>query len=290
MRMASSTPASMPSASGWFWMVSTSASRSAARSCAAAGEASSAARASVAARIRGGRIMGRPPSCGRPGGRPRLSGERAPAHGRSAVTRPRSAQSGPGGTSHGRNAPPPRDAEGSWRSWVARPPPPVHAQPIAPAPKEEELMEALERRAVAAIGEAAEPLPSIEEEGFARFIDRHADARVICLGESTHGTSEFYRARAAITERLVSEHGFTAVAVGGRLARRGAHRRPYPRPSGAAAADLALPPLPGLDVAQPARPCAGGPAARDQRGAGRTGPKSASTGSTSTRCPPRWTP
>ena len=90
---------------------------------------------------------------------------------------------------------------------------PVRAQPITPAPKEEELMEALERRAVAAIGEAAEPLPPIEEEGFARLVDRHADARVICLGESTHGTSEFYRARAAITERLVSEHGFTAVAV-----------------------------------------------------------------------------
>ena len=33
------------------------------------------------------------------------------------------------------------------------------------------------------------------------------------LGESSHGTSEFYRARAAITRRLVERHGFSIVAV-----------------------------------------------------------------------------
>ena len=33
------------------------------------------------------------------------------------------------------------------------------------------------------------------------------------LGEASHGTSEFYRARAAITKRLIEEHGFMIVAV-----------------------------------------------------------------------------
>jgi erythromycin esterase-like protein len=33
------------------------------------------------------------------------------------------------------------------------------------------------------------------------------------LGEATHGTSEFYQARAAITRRLVEEHGFRILAV-----------------------------------------------------------------------------
>ena len=75
-------------------------------------------------------------------------------------------------------------------------------------------MDAMEGRAVAALIEReAEPLPEVEVEGFARFIDRHAGARVICLGESTHGTDEFHRARAAITERLVAEHGFEVEAV-----------------------------------------------------------------------------
>jgi erythromycin esterase-like protein len=36
---------------------------------------------------------------------------------------------------------------------------------------------------------------------------------VVLLGEASHGTSEFYRARAAITRRLIAQHGFTIVAV-----------------------------------------------------------------------------
>ncbi len=41
------------------------------------------------------------------------------------------------------------------------------------------------------------------------------DARVVLLGESTHGTQEYYAERARITQRLVREKGFTAVAVEG---------------------------------------------------------------------------
>ncbi len=60
---------------------------------------------------------------------------------------------------------------------------------------------------------AAEPLPDVGDPAFARLFDRFADARVVLLGEATHGTSEFYRARAAITRRLIEEHGFSIVAV-----------------------------------------------------------------------------
>ena len=63
------------------------------------------------------------------------------------------------------------------------------------------------------IGQAAEILPGLDDPGFAALFDRFADARVVLLGEASHGTSEFYRARAAITERLVREHGFNIVAV-----------------------------------------------------------------------------
>lgn len=41
------------------------------------------------------------------------------------------------------------------------------------------------------------------------------DARFVLLGESTHGTSEFYAERARITERLVRERGALAVAIEG---------------------------------------------------------------------------
>jgi erythromycin esterase-like protein len=39
------------------------------------------------------------------------------------------------------------------------------------------------------------------------------DARVVLLGEASHGTQEFYRERAQITRRLIREKGFTGVAV-----------------------------------------------------------------------------
>lgn len=59
-----------------------------------------------------------------------------------------------------------------------------------------------------------EPLPPPERfEEFGDFFDRFADANVVLLGEATHGTSEFYRARAAITRRLIEKHGFTVVAA-----------------------------------------------------------------------------
>jgi erythromycin esterase-like protein len=41
------------------------------------------------------------------------------------------------------------------------------------------------------------------------------DARIVLLGEASHGTHEFYRERARITTRLITELGFTAVAIEG---------------------------------------------------------------------------
>jgi protein-L-isoaspartate(D-aspartate) O-methyltransferase len=61
---------------------------------------------------------------------------------------------------------------------------------------------------------AAEPLPDPDDfEAFGASFDRFAEARVVLLGEASHGTSEFYRARAAISRRLIERHGFTIVAV-----------------------------------------------------------------------------
>jgi protein-L-isoaspartate(D-aspartate) O-methyltransferase len=65
----------------------------------------------------------------------------------------------------------------------------------------------------ALIRDAAEPLPDLDDPAFGRMFDRFADARVVLLGEASHGTSEFYRARAAITRRLIEAHGFTILAV-----------------------------------------------------------------------------
>jgi erythromycin esterase-like protein len=63
------------------------------------------------------------------------------------------------------------------------------------------------------IASAAEPLPDIDDPAFGALFDRYGDARVVLLGEASHGTSEFYRARAAISRRLIERHGFNIVAV-----------------------------------------------------------------------------
>ena len=65
------------------------------------------------------------------------------------------------------------------------------------------------------IAETCTALPALEDDAFAQAFDRFADRRIVMLGESSHGTHEFYAARAAITRRLVEQHGFTIVAVEG---------------------------------------------------------------------------
>jgi erythromycin esterase-like protein len=60
----------------------------------------------------------------------------------------------------------------------------------------------------------AQPLPPLNDTvAFGACFNRFADARVVLLGEATHGSSEFYRARDAITRMLIEQHGFRIVAL-----------------------------------------------------------------------------
>jgi erythromycin esterase-like protein len=45
------------------------------------------------------------------------------------------------------------------------------------------------------------------------IMDVVGDARFVLIGEASHGTEEFYRDRAELTRRLITEKGFRAVAV-----------------------------------------------------------------------------
>ncbi|HET7456127.1 MAG TPA: erythromycin esterase family protein [Gemmatimonadaceae bacterium] len=68
--------------------------------------------------------------------------------------------------------------------------------------------------AASALRAAAVPLADGEARHDA-LIDLIGDARFVLLGEASHGTHEFYAERAAITRRLVRDHGFDAVVVEG---------------------------------------------------------------------------
>lgn len=63
------------------------------------------------------------------------------------------------------------------------------------------------------VHEAAEPIDSLDDAGLDALVERIGDARLVLLGEATHGTSEFYRMRARISRALIERRGFDFVAV-----------------------------------------------------------------------------
>jgi erythromycin esterase-like protein len=65
---------------------------------------------------------------------------------------------------------------------------------------------------IAALRAAAHPLTDAASD-YDPLLERVGDARVVLLGEASHGTHEFYRERARITSRLIAEKGFAAVVV-----------------------------------------------------------------------------
>jgi protein-L-isoaspartate(D-aspartate) O-methyltransferase len=69
------------------------------------------------------------------------------------------------------------------------------------------------RDLVRLVRETATPIDAIENANVDALIERIADARVVLLGEATHGSSEFYRMRTRITQELVRRCGFQFVAV-----------------------------------------------------------------------------
>ncbi|MDB5204968.1 MAG: protein-L-isoaspartate O-methyltransferase [Flavisolibacter sp.] len=50
------------------------------------------------------------------------------------------------------------------------------------------------------------------------LLQQIGDARIVLLGEASHGTSEYYQWRAEISKRLMQEKGFSAIAVEGEWA------------------------------------------------------------------------
>ncbi len=79
-------------------------------------------------------------------------------------------------------------------------------------------------RLVQARPRASEPLPgllarygetfqAIEEADLDALLERIGEARIVLIGEASHGTSEFYRMRARITKRLIEDKNFKIVAA-----------------------------------------------------------------------------
>lgn len=53
------------------------------------------------------------------------------------------------------------------------------------------------------------------ENKYASILEKIGDARFVLIGEATHGSKEFYQIRAEITQQLIEQKGFMAIAIEG---------------------------------------------------------------------------
>ena len=89
----------------------------------------------------------------------------------------------------------------------------LESQAVARAPAKPALGPALpEKQTLDHLRKHVVPLTGAVDD-YDGLLEMIGDASVVLLGESTHGTHEFYRERAEITKRLIAEKQFNAVAV-----------------------------------------------------------------------------
>lgn len=69
------------------------------------------------------------------------------------------------------------------------------------------------QKLITVLDEAIEPIP--ESGYYETLLESIGEARIVMIGEATHGTQEFYQTRMAITQQLIKEKGFMALAIEG---------------------------------------------------------------------------
>lgn len=89
---------------------------------------------------------------------------------------------------------------------------PLRELPAEAAPPDEAGLRWLAAHA-APLHTVQTPTGVAEDADLARFADIVGDARIVALGESTHGTSEFFQVKHRLLEYLVRVHGFRVFAL-----------------------------------------------------------------------------
>jgi protein-L-isoaspartate(D-aspartate) O-methyltransferase len=90
-------------------------------------------------------------------------------------------------------------------------------KPLAPRRASQPLRVVESKRPILAslVRDHCEPFEALEQANLEPLLNRIGSARVVLIGEASHGTSEFYRLRARITQELIREKGFDTVAIEG---------------------------------------------------------------------------
>lgn len=92
--------------------------------------------------------------------------------------------------------------------WEVEEPRPETARPrvVQTRPQVNETLPGL-------ISRSGEAFETVENADLGPLMERIGEARVVLIGEASHGTSEFYSMRARITKRLIEEKGFKIIAA-----------------------------------------------------------------------------
>ena len=84
-----------------------------------------------------------------------------------------------------------------------------------PHPPQRTLARAARETLAAKIAVACEPFDAPDTAEIDPLLERIGNARIVLIGEATHGTSEFYRMRDRISRELIVKKGFRFVAIEG---------------------------------------------------------------------------
>jgi len=73
----------------------------------------------------------------------------------------------------------------------------------------------VENEVLEEIRKLAQPYHGADDAGSSALLQQAGQADFVLLGEASHGTSQFYTDRAALSKRLITEYGFRFIAVEG---------------------------------------------------------------------------
>ena len=76
------------------------------------------------------------------------------------------------------------------------------------------MSEQVYEKLIDVITDAAKPL-STKKDKYSFLLDDIGDSRFVLIGEASHGTHEFYQTRIEITQQLIEQKDFIAVAIEG---------------------------------------------------------------------------
>ena len=72
----------------------------------------------------------------------------------------------------------------------------------------------INQKVIDLLNDVIEPL-SKDKNKYVSLLNKIGEARFVLIGEASHGTQEFYQTRVEITQELITQKGFMAVAIEG---------------------------------------------------------------------------